>query len=386
MSGVLPEGRIDPKFLERIKERVNLAELVSAKVVLKKTGRDWAGLCPFHHERHASFNVIEDRRFYFCHGCGASGDCFEWIMRSTNAREFREAVAYLATKVGLWHTGPDLAEKAIVKQPNKQALDANAEKKKAKALDIWQSRVKLCGSLGERYLREMRHIRVPIPANFGFVPALEHPHLWPHYPRGRAPKFPAIVAAIQKPVELPDGSLETRAIVGVHCTYLAADGRGKAPRPDALPAGDPWKTKIMRGDSRGGAVRLTAAEDIMLVGEGNETSLALLQGCFDPEVGCAHIDGEPVGIWAALSKRNLGPIWLPDRVREVRLCIDNDDKIPDADNAAAADPEALIGAAVMAHKTQCRDVKIARPPPDTDFNDMLAPGAGFDAIEGEDAA
>lgn len=385
----IPSGRIEQSFLDRIKERISLVTLIgsgpnSVALKKKKSGKDWVGLCPFHHEKHGSFYVVEAKGFWHCFGCGAGGDCFKWVMATTTAGEFREAVEYLAHKAGLWGTGPQLDARPLVKRANKEARDADRANKIGKAIDIWRGAGSPLGTPAERYLRG-RHIRLALPPTLRFHSGLEHPHLWPYFPRGKAPKFPALVGAVQGCVERPDGGMETRAIVGVHCTFLAPDGSGKAARPPQLPPGEEWKTKIMRGAVWGGALRLTAAEDIMLVAEGIETAFSVLQACWDDELGCAHIDGQPVGVWATLSQNNLGAVWLPDSVREVRLCIDNDTKIPNAENTRQKDPEEIIAAAVTHHRAQGRDVRIARPPAGMDFNDMLAPGAGFDAVA-EDAA
>jgi len=377
-------ARIDPRFLAAVRERVRLTELIGGKVTLKRAGKDFAGLCPFHHEKHASFYVVEDKGFWHCFGCGKHGDCFAWVMATMTAGEFREAVEYLAAKVGLAQSGPALDDKPLLKRPNAEALAEDRGRKIEKAVKIWREARSPLWTPAERYLRQARHIRTAMPPTLRFAPALKHPHLWGS-PAGRALAFPALVGAVQGVVTDAEGREETRAIVGVHCTYLAPDGSDKAARPPPLPQDEEWKPKIMRGPCWRGALRLTAAEDVMLVAEGIETSLALLQAYWDVDQGCAHIDGEPIGVWAALSLNNMGAIWLPDTVREVRLCIDNDTKIPSADNPSAPDPEAIIAAAATHHRARGRAVLVARPPAGMDFNDMLAPGAGFGA-DAEEAA
>lgn len=375
--------RIAPQFLDDVRARVNLVELIGSKVTLKKSGKDWSGLCPFHHEKHASFYVIEAKGFWYCFGCGARGDCFDWVMKTMTAREFPEAVEFLACKVGLWHNGPRLDERPIIKRSNAEALAAERDRKVSRALDVWRETKSPLWTAAERYLKGRRNIRLALPPTLRFAPSLKHPHLWQCAPHWRAP---ALVGAVQGVATRPDGSGETRAVVGVHCTYLRPNGSDKADRPAELPADESWKPKIMRGACRGGALRLTQAEDVMLVAEGIETSLSVLQACWDEEIGCAHIDGQPVGVWAALSLNNMGALWLPETVREVRLCIDNDGKIPDVANERQQDPEAIIAAAVTHHRAQGRDVLIARPPAGCDFNDLLAPGAGFDAGLAEEMA
>lgn len=64
----------------------SLVELIGATVVLKRHGSEYYGLCPFHNEKTPSFNVIPDKGFYYCHGCGARGDAAGWIMQTQNVR------------------------------------------------------------------------------------------------------------------------------------------------------------------------------------------------------------------------------------------------------------------------------------------------------------
>lgn len=69
-------------------------------MTLKKTGRTWKGLCPFHDDKNPSFTVNPDLGRYKCWSCGAQGDCFTWVME-TQRLEFREALQLLADAVGV---------------------------------------------------------------------------------------------------------------------------------------------------------------------------------------------------------------------------------------------------------------------------------------------
>ena len=70
-----------PGDFDRVKERVDIVQLVGERVPLKKAGRSYSGLCPFHSEKTASFSVDPDRRTFHCWGCGEKGDCFDWLMK-----------------------------------------------------------------------------------------------------------------------------------------------------------------------------------------------------------------------------------------------------------------------------------------------------------------
>jgi len=89
-----------PQFLDEIRARVPLAELIARRVKLKKRGREHEGLCPFHSEKTPSFTVSEAKGFYHCFGCGAHGDAIGFVMRSEGL-SFPEAVEKLAGEAGL---------------------------------------------------------------------------------------------------------------------------------------------------------------------------------------------------------------------------------------------------------------------------------------------
>lgn len=86
---------------ERIRARVDIAQLVGETVALKPAGRgQLKGLCPFHAERTPSFHVHVERGFFYCFGCGAKGDVFDFVMR-TQGLEFRDALRLLGERVGV---------------------------------------------------------------------------------------------------------------------------------------------------------------------------------------------------------------------------------------------------------------------------------------------
>lgn len=93
-------ARYPESLIEEIRERVDLLDLVSRYVSLKKNGTSWRGLCPFHSEKTPSFNVRPDKGFYKCFGCGKGGDVFEFII-AIKGVEFVEAVEELAEMSGI---------------------------------------------------------------------------------------------------------------------------------------------------------------------------------------------------------------------------------------------------------------------------------------------
>ncbi|WP_105145326.1 DNA primase [Streptococcus suis] len=85
--------------ITEIKQALNIVDVVGETIALTKAGRNYIGLCPFHGEKTPSFNVVEDKQFYHCFGCGKSGDVFKFV-EETRGIPFAEAVAVLAEKAG----------------------------------------------------------------------------------------------------------------------------------------------------------------------------------------------------------------------------------------------------------------------------------------------
>jgi DNA primase len=116
-----------PGFLDELRGRVPLAGLVGRRVKLVRRGREFTGLCPFHHEKTPSFYVVEDKNFFHCFGCGAHGDAIGFVMRSDNL-DFLEAVEKLAGEAGLAvpQQTPEEREKASRQKTLLETLEAAA--------------------------------------------------------------------------------------------------------------------------------------------------------------------------------------------------------------------------------------------------------------------
>ena len=91
---------VPPEFLEDLRQRVPLSDLIAKRVKLVRKGRRHSGLCPFHSEKTPSFSVVDDQGFYHCFGCGAHGDAISFL-RETDGLDFMEAVERLAGMAGL---------------------------------------------------------------------------------------------------------------------------------------------------------------------------------------------------------------------------------------------------------------------------------------------
>ncbi len=87
-------------LVEKIKQVANIVEIASAYTTLRRRGKKYIGLCPFHPERNPSFTVDEEKQLFHCFGCGAGGDLFSLVMEKENLN-FSEAVRFLAEKYHL---------------------------------------------------------------------------------------------------------------------------------------------------------------------------------------------------------------------------------------------------------------------------------------------
>ena len=110
---------VDKQLISEIKNSVNIVDVIGEVVQLTKAGRNFLGLCPFHGEKTPSFNVVEDKQFYHCFGCGKSGDVFKFI-EDYRGVSFMEAVQIVGDQVGIHvqtHAPQSRGQQADGKQP-----------------------------------------------------------------------------------------------------------------------------------------------------------------------------------------------------------------------------------------------------------------------------
>jgi len=272
----------------------------------KKVGQGWVARCPAHDDRDPSLS-IRDASGKVLVRCHAGCDQLD-VIDALRAR-------------GLWkgkrHVRRDRHHYAVRKpeQPNSQSMEQTAF-----ALSIWEAANPPTATSVETYLAS-RGLKLPPTSAIRFHSGLKHPSggVWP-----------CMVALVTRG--------EDAAPVAIHRTFLAHEGMSKAPLDPA---------KMMLGPCRGGVIRLAGPADVLMVGEGIETSLAAMQAT-----------GLPA--WAALSTSGLRSLDLPAGVREVIVLADGDD----AGEAAARE-------CARRWISQGRWVRIARPPRGMDFNDML---------------
>src|SRR5713101_5311613 len=98
-------------FAEKVKQQADIVRVVGEYVRLKKTGKDFSGLCPFHQEKTPSFTVSPIKQIFYCFGCGKGGDVYNFVMDMEKC-EFPEAVKLVAEKCGIPIPKPRTREEA----------------------------------------------------------------------------------------------------------------------------------------------------------------------------------------------------------------------------------------------------------------------------------
>ena len=159
-------ARYGDNAIDEVRQRSDIVEIIGAHVRLRRAGRNFVGLCPFHNEKTPSFSVNPERGFFHCFGCGAGGTVFNFLMK-VEGLSFPEAIRSLATRYGVSlpeqkHDGPAAAERDAMAQANQVAADFFAHV-------LWNTHD---GELAREYLRS-RGITTETAKTFllGFSPA-----------------------------------------------------------------------------------------------------------------------------------------------------------------------------------------------------------------------
>lgn len=155
------------RFLDEIRARVSVVDVVGAKVKLTKKGREHQGLCPFHNEKTPSFTVNEAKGFYHCFGCGAHGDIVKFEMEA-NGLPFMDAVQKLAHQAGLQM--PRFTQKDKEQNEERKSLYEIMEQ----ACAYFERELRLpSGAEGFKYFSEKRGLSKDIIQKFrlGFAPS-----------------------------------------------------------------------------------------------------------------------------------------------------------------------------------------------------------------------
>jgi putative DNA primase/helicase len=288
------------------------AESIARALGGRRAGATWMARCPAHEDRAPSLSI-------------SSGRDGKVLVRCHAGCDQHDVIAILRGR-GLWETtGRALGRFARKRQDRvPDEPDADALKRSEAAFALWQESRPVGGTPVATYLRS-RGLDLPASPTLRFHAGLKHPSggVWL-----------AMVGLVTR------GS--TGSPIAIHRSFLARNGDGKAPVDPA---------KMMLGPCRGGVVRLAEAGDVLMIGEGIETCLAVMQATGNPA-------------WAALSTSGLRALDLPRDVRDLIVLADGDEP----GEAAAQD-------CARRWKREGRRVRIARPPMGMDFNDLLKASA-----------
>ncbi len=306
MTSLHQTKRPEPLDLAAIRANHPLPGVVGVVTKLTRAGNEMKACCPFHGEKTPSFTIFDGGRRYHCFGCGASGDVLDFV-QALHGVGLRDAANML--------TAGDMPTVSMPALPVNDDADKIAE-----ARAVWDASQPIGGTLAADYLAA-RGITIALPDALRFA----------SLPYGRWGRdHPCMVAAST----LSDGS-----IIGVQRTYLRPDGRGKADLPNP---------RLGLGRLAGGAVRLTDPARSIIITEGTEDALSLMQ-----------MAGRSA--WAALGTTNLARVELPFMTEDVVIGADADEP-----------GEVAAQAALQAYADKGCRVKIIRPlPPHKDFNSEL---------------
>lgn len=282
-----------------------------------RMGAGWMARCPAHEDSTPSLSISETRDgklLVYCHaGCS------------------QDAVTAALRELGPWHLdeGGHGRRRRSTRAGCESAGGLDMRQRIAQALQPWCEARPADESVVESYLRS-RGIALPLPRTLRHHPQLVH-------------RSGTTWSAMLGLVTVGEGDQP----VGIHRTWLARDGHGKAP---VAP------NKMMLGPCRGGSVRLAPASNPLMIGEGIETCLSAMQAT-------GH------ATWAALSTSGMRALILPTSIRDIILLVDGD-----------APGESAARAAAVKWASEGRKVRIARAPHGMDFNDLLTSGlaAGAD--------
>jgi len=158
---------VDNSKIEEIKNRVDIVDLVSEYLTLKKAGRNFIGLCPFHQEKTPSFTVNRDKQIFYCFGCGEGGNVITFLMKIGD-KTFPEAIKDLAAKTGVVlppvSSGKEGRQKDLLKE---NILSLNSKASQHFTRNLFSA----AGAPARKYLQE-RGLRDDVIKNFrlGYAP------------------------------------------------------------------------------------------------------------------------------------------------------------------------------------------------------------------------
>jgi hypothetical protein len=319
---VLDVTRFPQHFLDEIRDKVPVSEVVGRRVDLKRTGREFRGLSPFNQEKTPSFFVNDQKQRWFDFSSNLNGDVFDWLIRAEGLT-FPQAVEHLANLAGVAMPqdirvrGRSAAEqRAWAEEQTRKEAEAEERRRQREIEDaqddaaiqrlaqsILRSSAPIAATHAEAYLNE-RGIPTPAmgwPDVLRFKASLNHPS-------GRS--FPALIARVD------DCAGELCAIWRI---FLDPKKPAKAPLPG--------EEKLGLGNASGGAVRIGGTAAHTDVGEGLESTL-----------GAWSLAKYARPVWATLSTSGMMNFEPPLIMQRCDIFPDGDYPKRDQEGNLAADP------------------------------------------------
>ena len=131
--------RINERFIQELQDKIDIEQVISSHISLKRRGKNLVGLCPFHNEKTPSFTVYPESRSFYCFGCGAGGDVISFVRRMDNL-DYVEAVKAVAQMAGM-SMPEDGYDDTLAKQ-RKRLLEANREAEDSITPASWTRKTK----------------------------------------------------------------------------------------------------------------------------------------------------------------------------------------------------------------------------------------------------
>lgn len=268
------------RAVDEAKSAVIISGVIGRAVKLKRSGKEWKGLCPFHTERTPSFTVVDAHERAYCFGCGWQGDVFRFVMDMQRC-SFREAFRIVSSG--------DLPQWTPIERAKAQAEDRLERLADEELARRWfKEAVPISGTPGETYLRARGiSLSPPDTVRFSHVPSWRNPETgeW-----GR--KRPAIICGAQD---------VSGAVVGIQRIFFVHDSPslGKA------------DCKLSFGSVRGHALRLGPVEETIVLAEGPEDGLSIAQ------------EGPGFPVWVPFGTGNMPAVEFPPQVRSLIIAGQN---------------------------------------------------------------
>ncbi len=166
----MASARLHPRTIESVKERVDIVDVVGEHVVLKKKGKEYVGICPFHDDSKPSMSVIPGKQFYYCFSCGAGGNAIKFLMEFQR-QSFSDVVLELAKK---YQVPVDTVEGPQQERLKQQISRRDNLYQVLKLATGWfrNQLNSTCGKNAFHYLKNERHLSEGTLVNFelGYAP------------------------------------------------------------------------------------------------------------------------------------------------------------------------------------------------------------------------